>query len=617
MTSNKTLAMVNRNIALCYVRKSWTNKDKPAGEGNEETNIDHISPERQRAHIRAVCEANGWIAEWYEDVDGHRSGMFEKNRPGWLALKARLGDPDVVAIVANDLARLHRKGWRVGDLLDFVDQQGIKLVLADPRRQIDFSTPYGRMFAQLSAIFDEWYAIDVSERWKADIAHRKAQGKTVGLPPFGTKRNREGYLVPSDEGAWLMPDGAWKAGKVGEEPPVAGALWRGYFDCAERILHLYGERWAGRTKIAELLLEEGWAWRDRNGNPVVFETEDVRRVTNNWPEYGGVVLGSRARERSPLDYDPENIILNPDRAVFDVEMLMKVGRVQKERTRRAPDRGHSKTDFPYPLSGITYCAHCERQAQKQNDPKLRSRLGGKTKRRYRHKAGFSCGCTRKSVLRDVLEDDFLRLLQLLTVKPEMLAVMETLALQSQSVQPRERLEFEQKKAAAIAKCQRRIEAARHLYEDGDISRQEYLRRRDQNERDILHWQNYTDETEKLGIELAMCVDVVSKIVHLWESSDDEDKQGMARHLFESTTFDLDQQRIVNFKLKPWANRYMVLRGALHSNNSEDNLLCEGTNQMPSPVGAIGLPSAVETAVQGILALLYGGFCLCHETPPYR
>ena len=32
--------------------------------------------------------------------------------------RQRIGDPDVVAIIAYDLARLHRKGWRIGDLLD-------------------------------------------------------------------------------------------------------------------------------------------------------------------------------------------------------------------------------------------------------------------------------------------------------------------------------------------------------------------------------------------------------------------------------------------------------------------------------------------------------------------
>src|SRR5690242_16210482 len=101
--SKKSSSSPTRNVALCYVRKSWTRTEKDA-----------ISPERQRKNIQTVCDAHGWIAEWYEDVEGHRSGMHEINRPKWLQLKTRLNDADVVALVANDLARLHRKGWRVG-----------------------------------------------------------------------------------------------------------------------------------------------------------------------------------------------------------------------------------------------------------------------------------------------------------------------------------------------------------------------------------------------------------------------------------------------------------------------------------------------------------------------
>ena len=101
-----------RQIALCYVRLSQS-KD---GE-------DAVSPERQRANILAKCRMNAaTLPEWYEDVDGHKSGRDVKNRPGWQALNKRLTDPDVVALIGNDLARFHRKGWRVGDLVEFVER---------------------------------------------------------------------------------------------------------------------------------------------------------------------------------------------------------------------------------------------------------------------------------------------------------------------------------------------------------------------------------------------------------------------------------------------------------------------------------------------------------------
>ncbi len=50
------------------------------------------------------------------------------------------------------------------------------------------------MVAQMAAIFDEYYAIDISNRRKANAQHKKTQNKTVGIPPFGTTRNAEGYL---------------------------------------------------------------------------------------------------------------------------------------------------------------------------------------------------------------------------------------------------------------------------------------------------------------------------------------------------------------------------------------------------------------------------------------
>lgn len=43
---------------------------------------------------------------------------------------------------------------------------------------------------------------------------------------------------------------------------------------------------------------------------------------------------------------------------------------------------------------------------------------------------------------------------------------------------------EARRNAAIAKCRRRIDIAKHLYEDGEISREAYLKRKTQNEREI-------------------------------------------------------------------------------------------------------------------------------------
>jgi DNA invertase Pin-like site-specific DNA recombinase len=184
MTRKSKMSSLPRTTALCYIRQSVTRD-------NSDTN----SPERQRMNIQAVCEKHGWTPEWYTDAEGHKSGRSETNRPGWLALKSRLGDPDVVALVANDTSRLHRKSWRIGDLLDFLQGHNVRLVLASSNQEIDLSGITGLIFIQLAAIFDEWYAADISRRAKDSISHRKRSGKVINVP-FGTTN---GWLFDPDK----------------------------------------------------------------------------------------------------------------------------------------------------------------------------------------------------------------------------------------------------------------------------------------------------------------------------------------------------------------------------------------------------------------------------------
>ncbi|MBW4437914.1 MAG: recombinase family protein [Pleurocapsa minor GSE-CHR-MK-17-07R] len=535
--------------ALCYIRRSMVRDEK-----------DLVSPEIQRQNILRICELSGYVPEWYEDIDGHRSGMHETGRPGWLALKARLNDDDVVALVANDLSRLHRKGWRVGDLLDFADQRGIHLILADPNKQIDFSTPQGRVIAQLSAIFDEWYAVDVSLRRKANIAHRKAQQITVGLPPFGTKRGQDGYLIPNNEGAWWLGEDQWVPGVAGDAQPQPGAVWHSYYETARRVLELYAEG-VGRTRICERLRAEGYPYRDRKGNPGNMDVSAVRRVTSNWTEYGGIVLDSRATARHFTHDEITSTVLNPERAVFDTGLLKQVAHMAVDRALLRPDAGRRAAASVYPLSGLIYCAHCETLASRERSSVQRSKLIGVKGNAYRHRQGLYCNCHRRQSKRSVVEGQFRQIISQLSIAPDMLDMMKTLASEIVPQAPLSQ-DVDAKRTAAIAKCRRKLEAARHLYEDGEIARDEYLRRRENNEREIAQWTSYTSETAQVMVELMVCVEALRKLSVLWDAGSDVHRNELALSLFDHIIFDLDQQRIVDFQLKSWAEKFLVLRANL-------------------------------------------------------
>jgi hypothetical protein len=156
----------------------------------------------------------------------------------------------------------------------------------------------------------------------------------------------------------------------------------------------------------------------------------------------------------------------------------------------------------------------------------------------------------------------------LTLNPELLDLLVELAIQSEHGNEVEAMTgtLEQQEQAAIAKCHRRIAAAQSVYLDSDMTREDYLKIKEQNEPQIVHWQARTTETEKAALELRMCMQVINQMVELWDGSNDGDRQQMAHMLFECVVYDLEQRHIVDFRLKPWADRYLVPRTDLDGNN---------------------------------------------------
>lgn len=107
-----------------------------------------------------------------------------------------------------------------------------------------------------------------------------------------------------------------------------------------------------------------------------------------------------------------------------------------------------------------------------------------------------------------------------------------------------------------------------MFEEGDIDREEYLRRKQKIERETVYWQTFTTDSAKLNAQLAMCVDAVTRISSVWRNSDDDDRRGLAHNLFEEIVYDLDRQRIVSFRLKSWAERFLIVRGELYERGND-------------------------------------------------
>jgi len=140
------------------------------------TKEESVSVERQLEAGRKLADARSWdiVGEFVDDGVSATANRPE-DRAGWRAL---LRTPDFDAVVIWKVDRLSRK------VLDFlhVDQvlqaRGAGLVaVEDP---IDMTTPMGRAFATILAVFGEMEAAAISARITAARAHLVKTGRHAG-----------------------------------------------------------------------------------------------------------------------------------------------------------------------------------------------------------------------------------------------------------------------------------------------------------------------------------------------------------------------------------------------------------------------------------------------------
>lgn len=134
-------------------------------------------PENQLAELRRYVEARGWTAKEY--VDCGVSGAKER-RPALDALlkDARRRKLDVV--VCWSLDRMGRSLKHLVVLLDDLHALGVSFVSV--RDGLDWTTPTGRLQAQLLAMIAEFERSRIQERVRAGLQRAKAQGRRLGRP---------------------------------------------------------------------------------------------------------------------------------------------------------------------------------------------------------------------------------------------------------------------------------------------------------------------------------------------------------------------------------------------------------------------------------------------------
>lgn len=154
-------------IVLAYTRVSTEEQAiSGAGLGDQRANI-----EREAAH-------RGWAdVRWIEDA-GYSAKSLD--RPGIQQAIGLLGSGQADVLVVSKLDRLARSLLDFANLMERSREEGWSIVALD--LGVDTTTTNGRMIAGVVAVLAQWERELISERIKAALAVKQAQGVRVGRP---------------------------------------------------------------------------------------------------------------------------------------------------------------------------------------------------------------------------------------------------------------------------------------------------------------------------------------------------------------------------------------------------------------------------------------------------
>jgi DNA invertase Pin-like site-specific DNA recombinase len=496
--------------------------------------VDEVSPARQRAGIAAEAHRRGWTPEFFEDAEGHRSGRTER-RPGWLALKARLDDPGVKAIIVESLSRASRSVRDLHNLLFELERRQIALISI--KEQIDTSTAMGRAFIGFIAVMNQFESDITSERMKMTITFRRETAKLhFGLAPFGSAyRKSDHALAPTTEGVWRIGNTVVVGER--EHPPFAGATaaqWFGYHDALRACYELYSANAVGFIEVADRLNAQGYRYRDKWGAPRAFRRDDIRRMIAARPIYAGHLPNGRSKDR------PAIAIENAHAPILPSELCERLAQVHAERHAKfGIGRGGSPKRV-YLIADL-YCGECG------------AHLKGEFhngNRYYRHTYQKK-HCAQKTYVRaDTIEQQLIERLSRFQAPEEMKARIRDKArrLAAQAVNP----EWKQARQQ-VAALESKLERLREMRLEGEFGKAEYQKRKREIERQLAEASTQSHDAPPDVKALERLLPQIDHIAEIIAQGDPSRQSEVLTSLFKRT--EAVANKITTAQVREWARPF--------------------------------------------------------------
>ncbi len=464
-----------------------------------EEQVEGYSIEAQRRAFRTLCEGRGWTPyrEYIEEGKSARTENLTK-RPVFnqMIADALAGQFDV--LVVHKLDRFSRN-LRV--TLEYFDRLlKAKVAFVSINEQMDFTTPSGKVHLALLGAFAQYYSDNLSQETKKGWHERRIQGVYCGTLPFGAMKGKDDVPIPDTIERNRVIDG--------REIAVCN------HDGLKMMFELASEGKSDR-EIALSLTTAGYRTSGTRGSRP-FSNATVNHILSNRFYVGYIPNGDGQWIRAK--HEP----------LIDPELFDRVQQVREVRKRpRCTINANART---YSLSTLMWCNKCQSKMRVQMDIRGRARVycAGRLK--------GATECDSRSTFLDIYEAQIEWYLGHFEIPQDyqeaILDAHSKLQAAYHNTEPT-REDFD-----------KRLARIKELYEWGDISRQEYLNKREGIQgqlRALAQPENKREILSKLAHFLANVADA-------WREATQEQRHKLAKTLLEQVW--VEDRKVVAVKPRP-------------------------------------------------------------------
>ena len=144
--------------------------------------IDGQTVDNQLRDLRLTAERLGWEVVAHYSDEGISGAKGRDKRPGLDALMKGIARREFDMVASWSVCRLGRSLQHLVTLLGDLNARGIDLYLHV--QGLDTSTPSGRAMYQMLGVFSEFERAMISERVRASLRRKQAEGHRLGRPPL-------------------------------------------------------------------------------------------------------------------------------------------------------------------------------------------------------------------------------------------------------------------------------------------------------------------------------------------------------------------------------------------------------------------------------------------------